>query len=299
MLPKFEDFLYPFLLFLKDGKLTISEMKDKIKNHFNLSEDDCATRTKSGSTNQFEDRLGWARQYFRRALFIDIPQRGTYELTQRGKDYLANHSSLSIEDLMAYPEFASYAKRDVNKKDTTKSTTTEELTPIESLKSAYKLINDDISEELLALVLKQTPQFFEKLVVDLLKGMGYGGGNEDYGLVTQYSKDGGIDGIIKEDKLGLDNIYIQAKRWTVPVGSREIQQFIGVLDGKKASKGVFITTSTYAKTARKCAEESTRKIVLIDGKQLADYMLEYNIGVSVKDTLYLKKIDSDYFDEVL
>jgi len=298
MLPKFEDFLYPFLVSLKDGKKTLSEVKDRIKKHLNLSEEDCVSKTKSGNTNQFEDRLGWARQYFRRALFIDIPQRGTYELTQRGKDYLANHSSLSIEDLMAYPEFASYAKRDVNKKDSTKSTT-EELTPIESLKSAYKLINDDISEELLALVLKQTPQFFEKLVVDLLKGMGYGGGNEDYGLVTQYSKDGGIDGIIKEDKLGLENIYIQAKRWTVPVGSREIQQFIGVLDGKKASKGVFITTSTYAKTARKCAEESTRKIVLIDGKQLADYMLEYNIGVSVKDTLYLKKIDSDYFDEVL
>lgn len=269
MLPKFEDFLYPFLLFLKDGKLTKSEIKDKVKKHFNLSEDDCTTKTKSGNTNQFEDRLGWARQYFRRALFIDIPQRG--------KNYLANHTSLCIEDLMAYPEFASYAKGEVNKKDTATSTTTEELTPIENLKSAYKLINDDISEELLALVLKQTPQFFEKLVVDLLKGMGYGGGNDDYGLVTQYSKDGGIDGIIKEDKLGLDNIYIQAKRWTVPVGSREIQQFIGVPDGKKASKGVFITTSTYAKTAQKCTEESTRKIVLIDGKQLADYMLEYNI----------------------
>lgn len=298
MLPKFEDFLYPFLLFLKDGKLTKSEIKDKVKEYFSLSEDDCITKTKSGNTNQFEDRLGWARQYFRRALFIEIPQRGTYEITQRGKDYLANHSSLCIEDLMAYPEFASYAKRETSKKDTITSINTEKLTPIESLKSAYKLINDDISEELLDLVIKQTPQFFEKLVVDLLKGMGYGGGNDDYGLVTQYSKDGGIDGIIKEDKLGLDNIYIQAKRWTVPVGSREIQQFIGVLDGKKASKGVFITTSTYAKTAKKCAEESTRKIVLIDGKQLANYMLEYNIGVSVKDTLYLKKIDTDYFDDI-
>lgn len=295
MIPQFEDFLYPFLVALKNGNLTTKEMRAKMIEHFGLTEEDCAIMTKGGNTNQLSDRIGWARQYFRRALFIDIPQRGTYKLTQRGKDYLANHTSLGIADLMDYPEFASYAKREVSKKES--PSIPEELTPIESLKSAYKLINDDISEELLYLVLKQSPQFFEKLVVDLLKGMGYGGGNDDYGLVTQYSKDGGIDGIIKEDKLGLDNIYIQAKRWSVPVGSREIQQFIGVLDGKKASKGVFITTSTYAKTARKCAEESTRKIVLIDGKQLANYMLEYNIGVSVKDTLYLKKIDSDYFDE--
>lgn len=298
MLPKFENFLYPFLYNLKDGKLTLSEMKERIIKHFNLSEDDCSSMTKSGSTNQFEDRIGWARQYFRRALFIEIPQKGTYELTQRGRDFLDSHTSLSIEDLLAYPEFASYAKRGTSKKGSISSPITEELTPIEILKDAYKLINDDIAEELLALVLKQTPQFFEKLVVDLLRGMGYGGGNEDYGLVTQYSKDGGIDGIIKEDKLGLDNIYIQAKRWSVPVGSREIQQFIGVLDGKKASKGVFITTSTYAKTARKCAEDSSRKIVLIDGKQLADYMLEYNIGVSVKESMYIKKIDSDYFDDI-
>lgn len=295
MIPQFEDFLYPFLVALKNGNLTTKEMRAKMIEHFGLTEEDCAIMTKGGNTNKLSDRIGWARQYFRRALFIDIPQRGTYKLTQRGKDYLANHTSLGIADLMDYPEFASFAKREVNKKES--PSIPEELTPIESLKSAYKLINDDISEELLDLVLKQSPQFFEKLVVDLLKGMGYGGGNDDYGLVTQYSKDGGIDGIIKEDKLGLDNIYIQAKRWSVPVGSREIQQFIGVLDGKKASKGVFITTSTYAKTARKCAEESTRKIVLIDGKQLANYMLEYNIGVSVKDTLYLKKIDSDYFDE--
>ena len=125
MLPKFEDFLYPFLYNLKDGKLTTSEMKDRIKKYFNLSEDDCATMTKSGNTNQFEDRIGWARQYFRRALFIDIPQRGTYELTQRGKDYLDNHTSLTIDNLIAYPEFASYAKRDTNKKETTTPSVTE------------------------------------------------------------------------------------------------------------------------------------------------------------------------------
>ena len=147
------------------------------------------------------------------------------------------------------------------------------------------------------MVIQQTPVFFEKLVVDLLVAMGYGGAGKDSAIVTPYSRDDGIDGIIKEDKLGLDNIYVQAKRWTNQVTKPQIQQFSGALDEQKASKGVFITTSTFSKEARNFVAKSSKKIVLIDGQQLADYMIEFNVGVSIKKTYIIKRIDTDYFEE--
>ncbi|OYP41842.1 restriction endonuclease [Prevotella sp. P4-119] len=301
MIPTFEEFLYPFLLMLKDGEISSKEMKEKLIAHFKLTEDDIALTTKGGNTTQVTDRIGWCRQYFRRALFIEIPQRGIWKLTDRGKAYLANHNTLTIDDLLDYKEFAEYAGSAKKPKKavmpTKPSFASLGVTPTEALEEAYTSINDSLSDELLSMIMNLSPSFFEKLVVDLLVAMGYGGDFEDAAKVTKKSKDGGVDGIIKEDKLGLDKIYIQAKRWTNVVGEPVIQQFAGALDGKRASKGVFITTSTYSKDAKKYVDSLSKKIVLIDGKELASLMIEYNLGVSIKKSYIVKRIDTDYFDE--
>lgn len=303
-LPKFQDFLYPFLKRLENGNdVNSKEMKSFLINHFNLSDEDCALKTKSGKTIQFEDRFGWTRQWLRRALLIMIPQRGTYRITERGKEYLKTHNTLYESDLLEYPEYAEYAGKNSknckiiqteldNNVDTTK-------TPTEDLENAYVNIVTDLAADLLQKVLEQSSKKFEHIVLDLLLKMGYGDSITGAGMVTQLSHDGGIDGIIKEDKLGLDNIYIQAKRYATSntIGRPTIQQFVGALDGQKASKGVFITTSSYSNEAKAYAQQASKKIVLIDGEALARYMIEYNVGVSVKQSFEIKRIDTDYFDD--
>jgi len=303
-IPKFEDFLYPFLIQLKDKDVSTKEMKDALVKHFNLTEEDCSLKTKSGSAFQLNDRIGWCRQWLRRALFIEIPQRGIYSITQRGKDYLQSHTDLRQEDLLQYPEYAEYAHMPVTSKvDSTgeKKDIEEklgEMTPTEQMDVAFKSINDDLAADLLQKVLDMSPNFFEKLVLDLLLNMGFGSRNKEMAIVTPTSHDNGVDGIIPEDALGLDKIYIQAKRYTDnPVSKPEIHKFIGALDEQKASKGVFITTSKFTSGAVETANKASKKIVLIDGKSLADYMIEYNVGVSEKKIYEVKKMDSDYFEE--
>lgn len=303
-LPIFEEFLYPFLLATSKKDMTTSEMRQYIVDYFKLTDEDCSLRTKSGNTTRVADRLNWVRQYLRRALMIDLPERGVYRITQRGKDYLASHDSLRKQDLMQYSEFASYATGSTSSPtpETTKSTmdiVNEDLTPTEQLEQAYHSINDDLATDLLQKTLEQSPYFFEHLVVDLLVKMGYGGSFANSAQVTQYVHDDGIDGIIYEDKLGLDKIYIQAKRYKLDntIGKPQIQQFSGALDEQKATKGVFITTSTYSKEAKQYVEKLNKKIVLIDGQELARYMIEYNVGVSTKQVYEVKRIDSDYFEE--
>ena len=303
MIPKFEKFLYPFLLFLKDGDLTTFQMIEKISQYFELTEEDKQLRTRSGSVTQLRDRVGWSRQYLRRALFIEIPQHGIYRITQRGLDYLKTHTDLTIDDLLEYPEYAEY-NTSHKKKSCLPVVSIEahieeslDLTPTEQLEQAFESISNDLAADLLAKVMEQTPAFFEHLVVDLMVKMGYGGAYSDAAQVTQLTNDGGIDGIIYEDKLGLDKIYLQAKRWTNSVGRPVIQQFAGALVGQNATKGVFITTSSYSKEARNYVSGLHQKIVLIDGNELAKYMVEYNVGVSVKKVYEVKRIDNDYFDE--
>ncbi len=294
MIPPFEEFLYPFLSALKNGSLTTNEMRAKMVEHFNLTADDCATMTKGGNTNQLSDRIGWCRQYFRRAKFIDIPQRGTYAITQRGLDYLANHTSLYKADLMKYPEFAAYATS--SGMEVTPAAdepeASKELTPTESLEKAYNTINNDLADELLTTILEQSPTFFENLVLKLLEKMGYG-----KGWVTQRSGDEGIDGIINEDKLGLDIIHFQAKRYKPDnkVGRPLMQAFVGALDGAGVNKGVFITTSGFTKEALEY--KSSKKIAKIDGMQLTKLMIQYNVGVTTEYTYEVKKIDKDFFEE--
>ena len=296
--PTFEKFLYPFLFSLRDGELTINEMRDRITAYFNLSEEDLQVRTKSGRLTQVNDRIGWARQYFRRALLIDIPKNGTYCLTQRGKDFLQKHpGSLTIDDLMEIPEYAAFNVTHKPHSCGQVSSGNDVLTPSEQLEMAYLEYRDNIAAELLDRVIKsKDPKMFEHLVVELLVAMGYG--DKDTAQVTQYSHDGGVDGIIYEDKLGLDKIYIQAKLWTKSVDKPEVQKFSGALAGKKASKGVFISTSAFTKGAVNFADTvANQKIILIDGKKLSQLMFTYNIGVQSESVFYTKHIDNDYFEE--
>jgi restriction system protein len=299
-IPKFEDFLYPFLQQLKDKDVSNKEIKERLIGHFGLTEEDRQLKTKGGSAYQIDDRIGWCRQWLRRALFIEIPERGIYRITKRGADYLKSHSDLRQTDLLEYPEYAAYAGISTTKKtDDTIAVFNEELTPTEQLEAAMKKINDDLAADILQKAREMTPAKFEQLVLDLLLNMGYGGANKELAKVTPLSHDNGVDGIIPEDALGLDRIYIQAKRYKEgsPVHKPEIQQFIGALNEQKASKGVFVTTSTFSQGARESVSKASSKIVLIDGIALAQYMIEYNVGVSTRKAYEVKRLDTDYFEE--
>lgn len=299
MVPSFEKFLYPFLKALREKDMNKSQMVEEMRNVFQLSDEDMNVKTKSGSVTQVKDRIGWTLQYLRRALFVEIKD-GSYHITQRGLDFLGSHNDLTIFDLLDYKEFAEYSNRKKSKqtsKPQLQVSEQPEQTPTEQLEQAYESIEKDLVEDLLDKVKHQSPAFFEHLVVDLLVRMGYGGSFENSAQVTQYTNDNGIDGIIYEDKLGLDKIYIQAKRWENQVSRPKIQEFAGALVGQNANKGVFITTSNYSKEAREYVKGIQQKIVLIDGQELAKYMIEYNVGVSVKKEYIVKKIDTDYFEE--
>lgn len=300
-IPIFEDFLYPFLSFVGEKDMTTKEIRQAIIEKFNLTDEDCAQKTRNGTSTQLNDRINWTRQYLRRALFIDLPSRGVYRISERGRQYLETHADLRKKDLMEYPEFASYAngnpagtssEGEVENQHTEEEVTV--TTPTEQLESAMDLIHKDLSEELLQKILEQSPYFFEHLVLDLLSKMGYGSTEE-----TPYVHDDGIDGIIYEDKLGLEKIYIQAKRYRPEnkVGKPEVHQFSGALDEQKAKKGVFITTSDFTKEAKSFQVKTDKQIVLISGDELTRYMIEYNVGVSTKKTYELKKIDIDYFEQ--
>ena len=224
-------------------------------------------------------------------------------ITDLGKELLAKKPSMiNRELLLQYPMFVEFQNRTGKPKvpnaDTIEKEDVPSKTPQEVMDDAFTEMSDNLASELLAAIKNQSPQFFESLVIKLLVAMGYGGSFEDAASVTQYSHDEGIDGIIKEDKLGLDNIYVQAKRYdTGTVGRKEIQSFVGALSGKGATKGIFITTSTFTKEAKDYTPASNIKIVLIDGRQLCNYMIDYNIGVSTKQIYEVKKVDSDFFSE--
>lgn len=301
-IPKFEDFLYPFLLQLKDADMSNKGIKEKLIGHFSLTDEDLKMKTKGGSAYQIDDRIGWCRQWLRRALFIEIPEKGVYRITKRGADYLKTHSDLRQTDLLEYPEYAAYAGISSEKKTSGKNeveSSSEELTPTEQLEAAMKKINDDLAADILQKAREMSPAKFEQLVLDLLLAMGYGGTNKDLAKVTPISHDNGVDGIIPEDALGLDKIYIQAKRYKegLPVSKPEIHQFIGALSEQKASKGVFVTTSNFTQGAKESVNKAASKIVLIDGIALAQYMIEFNVGVSTRKSYEIKRLDTDYFEE--
>lgn len=244
------------------------------------------------------NRIGWARTYMKKAGLLEDTRRGVFKITERGQAVLEeNLERLTTKYLRKFDEFNEFQKKHNEKDSKSKNDVISEATPEEMLEAGYTKLSENLADDILVNIAKCSPSFFEHLVVDLLVHMGYGGSFSEAAQVIGKSGDEGIDGIIKEDKLGLDTIYIQAKRWKGVVGRPEIQKFAGALLGQKASKGVFITTSSFTKEAEEYAASVGRKVVLIDGQKLASLMIEHNVGISTVRTFEIKRIDSDYFEE--
>ena len=293
--------MLPVLKVIVDRKEhSVAEIRKQISAELNLSDDELAERLASDTTTVFMNRIGWAVQYLKEAASIRAVRRGVYQITDRGFTLLkGNPTEVTTKTLRQFPEFVEF----VGKGAVSEPTTVEPLheskaTPEESLESSYQTLRDALAHDVLEAIRNGTPAAFEQVVVDLLVAMGYGGSVEDAGRVVGKSGDGGIDGIIKQDKLGLDAIYVQAKRWASVVGSPEIMKFSGSLTKKHANRGVFITTSAFTKDASEFVEAMPQKIVLIDGRQLASLMIEHDVGVSSTRTYTLKRLDQDYFDNL-
>ncbi|MDO9507238.1 restriction endonuclease [Hydrogenophaga sp.] len=302
--PTYIDCMLPFLALLKDGKeWPVRELNEVLAGHFALTPAERAEMLPSGQAGLFVNRAAWARTYLKKAAFIESPRRGVFKITPRGLDVLAEGVTLIDPKYLArFPEFQEFQRASQPQEDSTTtspatSVTETEATPEEAIESAYQGLRQQLAQELLAKILTCSPTFFEYLVVELLVKMGYGGSRKDAGERIGQSGDGGIDGIIKEDRLGLDTIFIQAKRWQGSVGRPEIQKFVGALQGQRARKGVFITTSSYTADATAYAGQIDTKVVLIDGQKLASLMIDFDVGVSAAATYTVKRIDSDYFEE--
>ncbi|MGP3790056.1 restriction endonuclease [Pseudomonas sp. B392_1p] len=299
-IPDFQSVMRPVLASVADGSLALSELRERIANEFQLSEEERNERLPSGKQTVINNRVGWARTYLNKAGLLSIPAKGLVQITERGRDALENGPArITVSWLKRYPEFADFhTARPADVAILTVPATPEvEATPDEQLADAHQALMLSLADELLAQVRAASPAFFEQLVVDLMIAMGYGGSRKEAGRATQATGDDGIDGIIKEDKLGLDVIYLQAKRWSNTVHRPEIDKFIGALTRQRARKGVFITTSDFSTGAREAALGLDIKVVLIDGSELARLMVEHNLGCSVKQVYEVKQLDSDYFGE--
>jgi restriction system protein len=303
--PKYNELMLPLLKRLTDNKEHLmSDLSTELTKEFKLSEVDVRELLPSGKQAIFPNRMGWARTYLKKAGLLDSTRRGAVKITARGLEALkSNPKVIDQKFLQQFPEFKEFQTVNKEESEDDKRGDLEiahsDQTPQELFEYAYKRLETELLRELLQKVQASPPFFFEQLVVDLLINMGYGGSRKDAGEAFATSGDGGIDGTIKEDKLGLDVIYVQAKRWNsdATVGRPEIQKFAGALQGVRAKKGVFITTSRFSKEAKDYAANIDSKIILIDGDQLAKYMIESNTGVSIVDTYLIKKVDTDYFQE--
>lgn len=300
-IPDYQTIMLPLLKLAGDKKEhSIREAIDSIADLFKLSDEQKKEVLPSGRSYIIDNRVGWARTYLKKAGLLEDTHRSHFRITEEGLKALEKSpTEINIKFLQQFPGFNEFRKKKDDEQDGQEQITQEDSsqTPQELLEYGYQKIKRDLAQELLESVKKVSPRFFEQLVVELLLKMGYGGSLKDAGKAIGQSGDGGIDGIIKEDKLGLDVIYIQAKRWENVVGSKEIRNFVGSLVGQKANKGVFITTSGFTKDALEYVKTITHKVILIDGEMLAQLMIENNVGVSDVISYEVKKIDSDYFIE--
>jgi restriction system protein len=301
-IPNYQSLMLPFLKLLADGaEHTLQELNDKLSDEFQLTESERHQLLPSGKQLLMRNRVGWARTYLKKAVLLDAPRRGVFSITDRGQQVLAdNLDTISNKYLKRFEEFSAFHNGSAQSatEETNSNIEDNTQTPTEAIESSFNTLNNDLASDVLDAIKSQTPQFFEQLVVKLMQGMGYGGWSKDSGEATQYTADGGIDGIINEDPLGLETIYLQAKRYTDnTIGRPDIQAFVGALEMKRSRKGVFITTSRFSKDAVEYVSLIEKKVVLIDGKQLADLMIRHNLGVTVKETYQVKAIDTDYFLE--
>ena len=299
-LPTYQEFMEPVLQVLSSGD--VKRKKDIVEDAaaiLELSQDQRQEMLDSGRAPVYKSRVSWALAYLKQAVAITSPQRAHYEVTDRGKALLVGpERPINTEMLMKFDEFVEFRERTTGARGPSKSGTEGEssLTPEEQLNESYKTIRADIQDQLLEQLLSVDPGQFEKIVVDVLRAMGYGIDYEDATRITGGTGDGGIDGIIDEDVLGLDSIYVQAKRWRGQVGRPDVQAFAGALQGQNATRGVMISTSDFSRPAIEYVGNlSTSRIVLIDGRRLATLMFDHDVGVSESNRLITKNIDTDYF----
>lgn len=303
--PKFYEFFGSFLRAVEDGKVHKSkDVQKSIAADMNLSEEDMAEQLPSQRQATYVNRIMWARTYLDKAGLITTPTRGHYQITDEGLKALRSGATIDLNYLDRYESFRQFHTVNTSggkQHGSEEQKDEEEKTPTEIMTAAFDKMNASLAGDLMDMVMGLEPTEFETLVVKLLLKMGYGYGIEDAGKVTRATGDGGIDGIIKEDQLGFNNIYIQAKKWSADhkVSRPEVQKFAGALQGEKASKGLFITTSEFTKDAQAFASMPNSQIVLVDGNQLTKLMIKYNLGVAVEQTFEVKRIDSDFFSEDL
>ncbi len=299
--PDYQSFMLPLLQLLKDGnEYTSRAIYESLAATLQLSEADQQQMLPSGQQRTYQNRIGWATTYLSKAGLVEKPGRGRVKITVRGLAVLAKQTEkITSKFLYQFPEYQLFQGRPQNdaSASSAKIAAETESTPEEILQAAYQALRAEVANEILQSLKAASPSFFERVVVDLLVAMGYGGSRKAAGQAIGRSGDGGIDGIISEDPLGLDNIYIQAKRWEGTVGRPTIQAFAGSLEGFRARKGVMITTSDFSKEARDYITRIEKKIVLINGEMLTELMLDNNVGVSERERFVIKKVDLDYFDE--
>jgi len=301
-IPDFQSIMLPMLKLLKNGEpKTLNEVMKELTVHYKLTEEHLKIKVPSGQMGLFRNRVGWTRSYLKKAGLIRYPDRGVYEITQEGKEFLeTNPNELRMKQLEQFPKYQEWREtfNDSSSKDKI-NTRTEEQTPEEVLALSVNELKNELATELLDKLKENSFSYFERFVIELLQKMGYGEFREDSSKHTGQTGDQGIDGVISQDRLGLENVYIQAKRFSNnSVGSPDIRNFIGSLALQGVNKGVFLTTSKFSSSAIQTAMDSKQqKIVLIDGKELTELAIEYNLGVQIAETIEIKKIDLDYFEE--
>lgn len=300
-IPDFQTIMLPLLQFASDQQeKSLREAATAIAAKFNLSEEERAQRIPSGGQTTIMNRVGWAGTYLRKAELLELTRRGYFKITQLGLEVLKQSPPrIDLNFLSRYEGVKQFRARSQTgeRPNDLEAVPESTRTPEEVMDAAFQSIQEGLASELLQRIKACSPAFFEQLVIDLLVAMGYGGTRKEAGRAVGRSGDGGIDGIINEDRLGLDVIYVQAKRWENVVGRPEIQKFAGALQGQRAKKGIFLTTSSFTKEAREYASFIDTRIILIDGEMLADLMISYKVGVNTQVMYELKKIDLDYFSE--
>lgn len=311
-IPEFYHFIKPALELHKDGlPATMKQLEPTLASQFSVTAKESEELLPSGRSTRLYSRLQWALTYLRQAKLLKSVGRGINQITPRGTKFLLTSPTvIKPSDLLIFPEFVAFQQGNKSTPNTSQSTgtnsafriepsDTDKVTPEENIESAYQTLKDALAQEILERVKLMPPVFFEQLIVQLMLSLGYGGTMEDAGQTLGKSGDGGVDGVIKQDKLGLDKIYLQAKRWTEgSVGSKDVQAFVGALSGQGASKGVFITTSSFSKAAKEYTKiNHAFKVSLVDGLELANLMVDHNLGVALVKRYDVKRIDSDFFDE--
>lgn len=302
-IPDFQSIMLPLLKDLEARERTGRDTQAALATHFGLTSDELAQRIPSGTAFLFANRIGWAKTHLKAAGLIEAPARSVYRLTARGRELLATKPALvNLSVLRRFPEYNVFRSGGSSSESSTpaiqdSSEALEQRTPDDLIDEGYRLARAALAAELRERIQAMSPAGFEQLVIDLLTAMGYGGAYEDAAKVVGRSGDEGIDGVIKEDRLGLDTIYVQAKRWQSSVGRPEIQRFAGALQGQRARKGVFITSSTFSSDAQKYAASIQTTIVLLDGATLAELMIDHGVGVATTKRIDIKRVDSDYFAE--